>query len=166
MKRATIFLWVMLIILSATLVACANKTQPPSICSAVKTTQLANQVKARGGQYVGIGDDLTITMPTCSVFKGNSKNMQPLATQLFVHIAQRLSLKCFTSRRVIVTAYTGTLPRTRANRVLAQQRAKVVAKILLKHGVSRLIVAKGKYVAERGQTCHINRIEIVTRRLY
>jgi outer membrane protein OmpA-like peptidoglycan-associated protein len=155
------------VMLSLTLVACAKHTpKKPSICSASQTTALANQVKAMGGQYVGIGDDLTIIIPTCSVFKGNSKNVQPQAEKVLTKIAKRLSLKCFTSRRVIVTSYTGTLPKSRANEVLAQQRAKVVGNTLLKHGVSRLIVTKGKFVAERGRKCHINRIEIVTRRLY
>ena len=154
--------WFVISVCIIGLVGCSKK--PPKICSAAGLQQLTDQVENQaGGQFVELGDQVFVDIPAWYLFKGSSANTTPAGNALLNKIAHRFS--CYTTTAVHVTAYTGTLPLPRENKVLSAQRARVATDLLLQYGVSRLIYQNSVAIGNKCINCRLNRIEIVTKRL-
>ena len=158
MKFAKFLIVVISIVL---LTGCAKKIPPA--CSQAGLNYVSSQVSQTGGQFVELGDEIYITVPTWYVFKGGSANTYKQGRVFLNKIAERLT--CYTTQSVQVKVYTGTLPSTIENVTLAAQRAQVVTNLLLQYGVSRLVYQNNLNSGNNCINCRLNRIEIVTKRL-
>jgi outer membrane protein OmpA-like peptidoglycan-associated protein len=153
--------WVGLAVLILGLTACAKNT--PGACSKAGLKNLVYQVELVGGQFVQLGDQVLVTVPSWRLFLGNSNNLTPKGKALLLAIGGRLA--CYRSEATGVKSYAGTLPSERANVSLAAQRASVVADVLARSGVGHLIYQRSFFVNNCLEKCRLNRIEIVTNRL-
>ncbi|OGT31791.1 MAG: hypothetical protein A3E87_02320 [Gammaproteobacteria bacterium RIFCSPHIGHO2_12_FULL_35_23] len=158
MKQTKILLLVIALIIAA---GCAKKV-PPS-CTPAGLQYITNQVVLAGGQFVELGNQIYVSIPTNYVFDLNSANTNHQGRYLLEKIGQRLT--CYTTQNVQVKVYTSTLPTTVENKALAAQRAKVVTNVLLNYGVSRLIYQDNVLSGNNCINCRLNRIEIVTKQL-
>lgn len=142
------------------LAGCVLPPRQVPICSADGLRLLQSQVDGISGQFIELGDQVLVTMPTYYLFLGNSKNLTPANAVLLNKVAERLN--CYPTESIGVITYNSTLGCAASNLALARQRSKLVADVLRIYGVSRLVYEKAVSLSGPAASCRENRIEIVT----
>lgn len=161
MKVALRLLLVGLVVLG--LVGCVKP--PVKVCSSAGLKKLTKTIESQaGGQYVELGDQVLVDIPSWYLFVNNSANLTLQGQKLLKQVTKRMA--CYTTKAVRVTAYTGVLPHPVENKALGAQRAKHVTDSLLHNGISRLIYQHSVPIANKCRFCRLNRIEIVTNQLH
>lgn len=150
-------------LLAVLLIGCAKK--PVKVCSPAGLKKLTATIeKQAGGQYVELGDQVLVDIPSWYLFVGNSSDLSKQGRQLIGKITQRMA--CYKTKAISVSAYTGVLPSSSENKALGAQRAKTVTDSLLYNGVTRLIYQHSFAINNKCRFCRLNRIEIVTNQLH
>lgn len=147
-------------------IALAGCAKPPvKICSSAGLKKLTKTIETQaGGQYVELGDQVLVDIPSWYLFVGNSSDLTHNGRVLLAKVTKRMA--CYTTKSIGVSSYTGILPLPSENKALGAQRAKRVTDSLLYNGVSRLIYQHSFPIQAKCRFCRLNRIEIVTNQLH
>jgi len=140
------------------LVSCTDEPPVP-ICSSQSIQALKQAITGDGGQYVTMGDQTYITIPSNVLFRGNSSNMTAHGKSVITHLAKVLTCKHNWASQV--TVYNDAFSSRRASVALARQQGNVILSRLWQYGRMSVAASKG-VIARCGCGKRLNAVEIVT----